>query len=82
MHFDIRKQLLAYDNVMNRQREAVYAERQQILSDGSIVDHVWEVIDGVVEDILEKYFPEEGESDPEGPRQAEGHFRARPREPS
>ncbi|TDY65185.1 protein translocase subunit secA [Aminivibrio pyruvatiphilus] len=64
MHFDIRKQLLAYDNVMNRQREAVYAERQQILSDGSIVDHVWEVIDGVVEDILEKYFPEEGESDP------------------
>ena len=64
MHFDIRKQLLAYDNVMNRQREAVYTERQQILSDGSIVDHVWEVIDGVVEDILEKYFPEEGESDP------------------
>ena len=64
MHFDIRKQLLAYDNVMNRQREAVYAERQQILSDDGIVDHVWEVIDGVVEDILEKYFPEEGESDP------------------
>ena len=28
MHFDIRKQLLAYDNVMNRQREAVYSERQ------------------------------------------------------
>ena len=64
MHFDIRKQLLAYDNVMNRQREAVYAERQQILSDDGIVDRIWEVIDGVVEDILEKYFPEEGESDP------------------
>jgi preprotein translocase subunit SecA len=37
MHFDIRKQLLAYDNVMNRQREAVYAQRQQILGDGGMV---------------------------------------------
>ena len=35
LHFDIRKQLLAYDNVMNRQREAVYTERQQILRRGS-----------------------------------------------
>lgn len=26
MHFDIRRQLLMYDNVMNQQREAVYAE--------------------------------------------------------
>ena len=49
---------------MIRPREAVYSERQQILSDEGIVAHVWEVIDGVVDDILEKYFPEEGESDP------------------
>ncbi len=63
MHFDIRKQLLAYDNVMNRQREAVYAERQQILRDEGIADHAWEIIDGVVDDILEKYYPEEGEAD-------------------
>ncbi|GAB1428160.1 preprotein translocase subunit SecA [Aminivibrio sp.] len=63
MHFDIRKQLLAYDNVMNRQREAVYAERQQILRDEGIEDHAWEIIDGVVDDLLEKYYPEDGEAD-------------------
>ena len=64
MHFDIRKQLLAYDNVMNRQREAVYEERQHILNEEAITDHAWEVIDGVVEDLVEKYFPEEDEADP------------------
>ncbi len=69
MHFDIRKQLLAYDNVMNRQREAVYAERQQILRDEGIEDHAWDIIDGVVDDILEKYYPEDGEAD-EGRAQA------------
>lgn len=44
MHFDIRKQLLAYDNVMNRQREAVYSERAIILNDENIVDYGWGVI--------------------------------------
>jgi len=64
LHFDIRKQLLAYDNVMNRQREAVYTERQQILRDEGIREHVWEIIEGVIDDILERYFPEEGDADP------------------
>ncbi len=64
LHFDIRKQLLAYDNVMNRQREAVYAERQQILRDDGIQEHVLEIVEGVIEDILEKYYPEDDEPDP------------------
>lgn len=63
MHFDIRKQLLAYDNVMNRQREAVYSERQTILNDGEIVDYGWGVINGVIAELLDRYFPEEGEPD-------------------
>ncbi|MDI9370402.1 MAG: preprotein translocase subunit SecA, partial [Synergistota bacterium] len=64
LHFDIRKQLLAYDNVMNRQREAVYAERQQILRDEGIREHVLEIVEGVIDDVLEKYYPEDGEADP------------------
>ncbi|WMI72031.1 preprotein translocase subunit SecA [Aminobacterium sp. MB27-C1] len=65
MHFDIRRQLLAYDNVMNQQREAVYGERRQILTDKDIIEHTWEVIQGVIGDVLDHYFPEDGEAESE-----------------
>ena len=50
---------------MNRQREAVYSERQTILNEGDIVDYGWGVIGGVLNEILDRYFPEEGEPDAE-----------------
>jgi preprotein translocase subunit SecA len=65
LHFDIRKQLLAFDNVMNQQREAVYSERQRILKDEDIIAHTWEIIEGVALDIFDQYYPENGEADPE-----------------
>jgi len=65
LHFDIRKQLLAFDNVMNQQREAVYGERHNILTDPSILDHTWEILEGVVDDVIDRYYPENGEPDPE-----------------
>ena len=72
LHFDIRKQLLAYDNVMNQQREAVYSERGEILStpDDEMPQYGWEVIRGVVNDILEKYFPEGHDAEPDSSRAA------------
>ncbi|MDR2529832.1 MAG: preprotein translocase subunit SecA [Synergistaceae bacterium] len=73
MHFDIRKQLLAYDNVMNQQREAVYSERQTILMDEDITEYGWGIVQGVADEILDRYFPEEGEPDPE---RAVARFRA------
>ncbi|MDR3322308.1 MAG: preprotein translocase subunit SecA [Synergistaceae bacterium] len=45
MHFDIRKQLLSYDNVMNKQREAVYKERGEILADNDVRDRMWNILD-------------------------------------
>ncbi|MBL3592864.1 MAG: preprotein translocase subunit SecA [Synergistaceae bacterium] len=68
MHFDIRRQLLMYDNVMNQQREAVYGERHNILFDESIVDHTWDIVAGALQSILDKAFPEEGDADPESAR--------------
>jgi preprotein translocase subunit SecA len=67
MHFDIRKQLLAYDNVMNQQREAIYAERADILTTPveEMAAYGWDVIHGVVNGILDKYFPEGGETEGE-----------------
>ncbi|MBQ9566089.1 MAG: preprotein translocase subunit SecA [Synergistaceae bacterium] len=64
MHFDIRKQLLAYDNVMNQQREAIYRERQMILTDEDMVSYGWDIVHGVVDELLDRYFPEDGEPDP------------------
>ena len=61
MHFDIRKQLLSYDNVMNQQREAVYKERAGILTDENILDRTWGILDDTLSSILERVFanPEE-----------------------
>nr|WP_321499765.1 preprotein translocase subunit SecA [uncultured Dethiosulfovibrio sp.] len=66
LHYDIRRQLLMYDNVMNRQREAVYDERQRILTDQQVIDHGWEIVGGVAEDVIDRHFPENGELDPAG----------------
>ncbi|MDR1733225.1 MAG: preprotein translocase subunit SecA [Synergistaceae bacterium] len=65
MHFDIRKQLLSYDNVMNMQRETVYSERRTILNEEDILDYGWGVLHRVLEEVLDRYFPEEEEPDPE-----------------
>ena len=71
MHFDIRKQLLAYDNVMNQQREAVYSEREDLLStpDDEIIIYGWDIMKGVIDNILDKYFPEDN-SEPSPDRAA------------
>ena len=70
MHFDIRKQLLAYDNVMNQQRESIYSERADILTtpEEDMPQYGWDVVHGVVNGILDRYFPESGE--PEADRAA------------
>jgi len=64
LHFDIRKQLLAFDNVMNQQREAVYGERDQILTDTGILEHTWEILEGVLDDVITRYYPDNGDPDP------------------
>jgi len=50
MNFDIRKQLLEYDNVMNKQREMVYSLRNQVL-DGLDIS---QTIDGMIQEGIEE----------------------------
>ena len=52
-NFEIRKYLLEYDNVMNKQRETVYGLRREIMKDGQIRERVKEMIEEVVEGIIE-----------------------------
>jgi preprotein translocase subunit SecA len=65
MHFDIRKQLLSYDNVMNRQREAIYTERAEILSDEEILDRTLGVIEDTAQTQLDKLFQNQEEEGPD-----------------
>ncbi|MBI3014013.1 MAG: preprotein translocase subunit SecA, partial [Candidatus Tectomicrobia bacterium] len=55
-NFEIRKQLLEYDDVLNKQREVIYAQRRQILEGREtkemFLDMVGDVLDGVIEQFL------------------------------
>ncbi len=54
-HFDIRKRLLEFDDVMNRQREVIYGWRNEILDGKNMKDRVLELIDYAVEEIVDSY---------------------------
>ncbi|MBM4275191.1 MAG: preprotein translocase subunit SecA [Deltaproteobacteria bacterium] len=54
-NFDIRKHLLEYDNVMNKQREVIYAQRRQILSGEGLQDDIMEMSAELVEDLVTDY---------------------------
>ena len=64
MHYDVRRQLLLYDNVMNQQREAVYTERSTIMTDPDILAHAKEIAVSNVDDIIDATFPEDKEASP------------------
>jgi preprotein translocase subunit SecA len=50
-NFDIRKHLLEYDDVMNKQREVVYHRRRELLSGTSLKDDVLDMCDALLEEI-------------------------------
>jgi preprotein translocase subunit SecA len=54
-NFDIRKHLLEYDNVMNKQREVIYAQRRQILAGEGLQDDIQEMSSELVEDLIAEY---------------------------
>ncbi|MFK7898969.1 MAG: preprotein translocase subunit SecA [Myxococcota bacterium] len=62
-NFDIRKHLLDYDNVMNKQRQAFYARRLSAMSadDEARAEEVEACVEGYVVSLLEDYWPQRGE---------------------
>src|SRR5574344_829888 len=54
-HFDIRKNVLEYDDVMNIQREKFYAQRKKVLSGRSLYDDVVYMIDKELDRIISSY---------------------------
>jgi preprotein translocase subunit SecA len=54
-NFDIRKHLLEYDDVLNKQREVVYNERREVLKGETLKEQVLELAESLVEDIVGRY---------------------------
>ena len=63
-NFEIRKHLLEYDDVMNRQREIIYEERNKILESQLLTEHIIEMIENVLDELILRYVdPEMREED-------------------
>ena len=57
MNFERRKRVLEYDDVINKQRETIYAQRQKVLSGEDVADNIQDMIAGVIQDSVQKYTP-------------------------
>jgi preprotein translocase subunit SecA len=64
-NFDIRKHLLDYDDVMNRQRRAFYERRRETMTRQDLHQEALDMAEGAVVSILERNWPEKGDPDAE-----------------
>ncbi|MDR2667400.1 MAG: preprotein translocase subunit SecA [Holosporales bacterium] len=56
-NFDIRKQLLRFDDVMNEQRKMVYDLRREFMKSDDISDYIQDMIDDILDDAVSKISP-------------------------
>jgi len=54
-NFEIRKHLIDYDDVMNKQREVIYSQRREILGGADLRENFLEMMDETVEDLVEAF---------------------------
>ena len=71
-NFDIRKHLLEYDDVKNKQRQAFYGRRLQALEQQGVHDEVMDMVEGQLVHILNEVWPEKGEPEEEDLHQLVG----------
>ncbi|MCC6641568.1 MAG: preprotein translocase subunit SecA [Deltaproteobacteria bacterium] len=64
-NFDMRKHVLDYDDVMNKQRQAFYGRRRELLSREQVHDEIVEMVEDVLVTMLGRAFPEKGGPDDE-----------------
>jgi preprotein translocase subunit SecA len=61
-NFDMRKHLLEYDDVMNKQREVVYHRRRELLSGEPLKEDILELSDELIEGIVEAHADSESDA--------------------
>ncbi|MFP4391387.1 MAG: preprotein translocase subunit SecA [Desulfohalobiaceae bacterium] len=74
-NFDIRKQLLEFDDVLNQQREVIYTRRREVMVQEDLEDTVLGFLDDILEEIYAEM--ERAGKDPEERSQAQGILKAR-----
>ncbi|MEI7997371.1 MAG: SEC-C metal-binding domain-containing protein, partial [Methylococcaceae bacterium] len=57
-NFDIRKHLLDYDDVMNKQRKVIYEQRKKVLRGKDLWTDIEEMIEEIIEDLLNQFVGE------------------------
>jgi preprotein translocase subunit SecA len=57
-NFGIRKNVLQFDDVMNRQREIIYGQRDQVLNGEDIKDQILKMVRQAIESTVSRYLPE------------------------
>jgi len=58
---EIRKDVLKYDEVMNEQRKVVYAKRMRVIDGEDLRQHLLDVLESALSDVVESYCPEDVE---------------------
>ncbi|MBX7020909.1 preprotein translocase subunit SecA, partial [Providencia rettgeri] len=58
-NFDIRKQLLQYDDVANDQRKVIYAQRNEVLESADITDTISSLREAAVSRLFREYVPQD-----------------------
>ncbi len=56
-HFDIRKRLIDYDDVLNKQREIIYGEREKLLSGADLKANTQNMVAEAIKGIVHKHLP-------------------------
>jgi preprotein translocase subunit SecA len=54
-HFDVRKHLVEYDDVLNRHREVIYEERRRVLAEPDLSEHILSMLDESMEQIVDAH---------------------------
>jgi preprotein translocase subunit SecA len=62
-NFEMRKHVLEYDDVMNKQREVIYAQRRRIVTGEDIHDYALELIEEIMRSVVSSYTNEENPYD-------------------
>ncbi|PPD25271.1 MAG: preprotein translocase subunit SecA [Methylomonas sp.] len=73
-NFDIRKEILAYDDVANDQRKVIYAQRNELMAADDISDIIRDIRADVIEDIITRFIPPKTMEEQWNIRGLESHF--------